>query len=47
MIYNNPNKRGDKSLYVSKGSAEALCIIETDDEEEEGREIIRRVKDVE
>ena len=36
VIYNKPNKRGDESLYVSKGSAEALSIIETDDEEEEG-----------
>ena len=35
VIYNKPNKRGDESLYISKGSAEALSIIETDDEEEE------------
>ena len=32
VIYNEPNKRGDGSLYVSKGSAEAPSMIETDDE---------------
>ncbi len=33
-IYSKPNKRGDESLYVSKASAEAASIIETDGEEE-------------
>ena len=34
-IYNKPNKRGDESLYVSKMSAEAISIIDTDEEEQE------------
>ena len=35
VIYNKPNKQGDESLYVSKMNAEALSIIETDEEEDE------------
>ena len=35
VIYNKPNKQGGESLYVSKMNAEALSIIETDEEEEE------------
>ena len=35
VIYHKPNKQGDESFYISKMNAEALSIIETDEEEDE------------
>ena len=44
VIYNKPNKRGGESLYVSTMSAEAVSIIETDEEEEEGLDKLGHIK---